>query len=711
MGFKWRLEYEIVEGWRDAYIDYAKIKSAIRDAALSSGGVSARQYMSKNTKKASQYSNRRSSSLESSETPETVAPEAKQAVFTLIDEQMQDVEHFYESTLMKDAESRFYLLQEQLHELELHRKEYDDVRRNINPAILPAFTALRQAKQRLFPESEEGAEQKKVFGSSYKYEPHRLGTAERKLELALCEFYVYLGSIKNYCAINKEGFEKCAKKVEQELGISCYRDYKEKLHKLQFSHAYDLSDLQMQTEALYSESFSAGDQKRAVHHLRALTRPVTARSFATAKSGAYFGIAVILGAFAIYNANHPATRRRIPQTDTLLQIYAAFFLPTFLAFTIGFNLIVWHRARIDVPVVFSFDRRTHLHIHEYFELPTFLLMTLSACMYLSFSKYSKSAPPQMWPIVWLCGTLVFFLNPFPILHHQARWWLIRSLCRVVASGLIQVEFRDFFLGDQLCSVYYSIYNMYLLGCAYNDHFSPGVASKCSPNDTWVTPALASLPSFFRLGHSVRRYYNDSGTKSHLLNAFKYGLTIMYQFLYYNWRIHGNPSGQIFVFFVISATLNAAMSYGWDVRIDWNLLNRGSKHTMLRDKLAYSNHIGFYYLAIVANLPLRFAWLIYLSGNDHTSLKGFMNSLLEVCRRCLWNFLRVDAEHVGNVDDYRAVRDVPLPYEKTAMDRAARRTDPPEAILADNDQHSDDYGQETSPLKKARTHPSYGTIRS
>lgn len=127
---------------------------------------------------------------------------------------------------------------------------------------------------------------------------------------------------------------------------------------------------------------------------------------------------------------------------TVLQIYAAFFLPTFLALTVGFNLIAWQRARIDVPVVFSFDRRTHLHIHEYFELPTFLLMTLSACMYLSFSVYTTSTPPQLWPLVWLFSTLAFFLNPLPILHYHARWWLLRSLCRVVASGLIQVEVRD-----------------------------------------------------------------------------------------------------------------------------------------------------------------------------------------------------------------------------------------------------------------------------
>lgn len=53
---------------------------------------------------------------------------------------------------------------------------------------------------------------------------------------------------------------------------------------------------------------------------------------------------------------------------------------------------------------------------------------------------------------------------------------------------------------------------------------------------------------------------------------------------------GSPSGAKFSLFVVAAALNGLASYSWDVRIDWDLLNRGCKHTMLRDRLAYSkNH--------------------------------------------------------------------------------------------------------------------------
>jgi len=202
---------------------------------------------------------------------------------------------------MKEAKSRFNLIKEQIQELEVHREEYRHAYNAIHSTMRPILIGLRHLKERLLPETEEGAEQKKVFQSHYRYEPHRLGAADRKLELALCEYYVYLGSIKNYCAINKEGFDKCASKIEQELGVRCVKHYKDKMHKTHFSHSYALSDLQAQTESLYSEKFGGSDKKTAIHRLRALTRPSTAHSFATARAGLYIGVALMLGVLALSN--------------------------------------------------------------------------------------------------------------------------------------------------------------------------------------------------------------------------------------------------------------------------------------------------------------------------------------------------------------------------------------------------------------------------
>jgi len=36
-------------------------------------------------------------------------------------------------------------------------------------------------------------------------------------------------------------------------------------------------------------------------------------------------------------------------------------------------------------------------------------------------------------------------------------------------------------------------------------------------------------------------------------------------------------------------------------------------------------------------------------------------MLEMLRRWQWNFYRLENEHLGNMDQYRVTREVPLPY--------------------------------------------------
>lgn len=68
-----------------------------------------------------------------------------------------------------------------------------------------------------------------------------------------------------------------------------------------------------------------------------------------------------------------------------------------------------------------------------------------------------------------------------------------------------MQFRDFWLGDQFCSLYYTSYNLGLIVCAYKERFGSDVNSVCSTNSSWASPILASLPYIWRMGQSIRRY--------------------------------------------------------------------------------------------------------------------------------------------------------------------------------------------------------------
>lgn len=44
------------------------------------------------------------------------------------------------------------------------------------------------------------------------------------------------------------------------------------------------------------------------------------------------------------------------------------------------------------------------------------------------------------------------INPIPIFYKSARMWMVRTISRIILSGVFAVEFRDFFLTDLLCSM-------------------------------------------------------------------------------------------------------------------------------------------------------------------------------------------------------------------------------------------------------------------
>lgn len=70
---------------------------------------------------------------------------------------------------------------------------------------------------------------------------------------------------------------------------------------------------------------------------------------------------------------------------------------------------------------------------------------------------------------------------------------------------------------------------------------------------------------------------------------------------------------------------------------------------------------FYYFAIVEDLILRFGWTLSMSliemGYMESDLIFSLLAPLEVFRRFIWNFFRLENEHLNNCGNFRAVRDI------------------------------------------------------
>jgi len=303
-----------------------------------------------------------------------------------------------------------------------------------------------------------------------------------------------------------------------------------------------------------------------------------------------------------------------------------------------------------------------LDYREFFELPAFLFMTLSYCFF--FSYYLVDSPrvaPHTWPLAWVVFTLLLLINPLPVLRRRSRYWLLYMLGRLLVSGTTRVEFADFWLGDQMCSMAYTLGNLYVFGCAYNNDWN-GVSALCGTANTWVAAFLSALPYGLRCAQCIRRWA-DSGLKIHLLNAGKYVSSIAVYVVYYHWRHLGSGRDASFIVYVLFATISSIYTCSWDLLMDWSLMRPKAPWPFLREDLLFGKEvIPAYYFAIFSDIILRFDWVFYIpTGGLSLTVRAWLFACLEALRRFQWNFYRVENEHIGNADRYRVTKEIPLPY--------------------------------------------------
>ncbi|KAI8982260.1 EXS family-domain-containing protein [Mycotypha africana] len=247
--------------------------------------------------------------------------------------------------------------------------------------------------------------------------------------------------------------------------------------------------------------------------------------------------------------------------------------------------------------------------------------------------------------------------PFPILYFSSRRWLYLSLGRIVLSYFFPVEFRDFFIADELNSLSYSFWTFSYFVCAYNFHWND-LQSNCPVKIFWYTPFLASLPPWWRLLQCIRRY-NDSKEKVHLSNGLKYCTSIAATLATGYRRMHPHSIAMEMTW-VLCSLVNSTYTSFWDVKMDWGLLQPHSSHFLLRDELVF--YRWAYYVAAPINVLLRFAWSLNSAGFGFKGERiGFLTALLEAYRRIQWNFFRLENEHLNNVGNYRAIKEIPLPF--------------------------------------------------
>ncbi|XP_054906591.1 xenotropic and polytropic retrovirus receptor 1a [Poeciliopsis prolifica] len=497
------------------------------------------------------------------------------------------------------------------------------------------------------------------------------------LKLAFSEFYLSLILLQNYQNLNFTGFRKILKKHDKILDTT--RGVEWRLAHVDVAPFYTckkITQLITETETLVTTELEEGDRQRAMKRLRVppLGAAQPALAWTTFRVGLFCGFFIILVVAFVLTG---AVFIRYENIWPLVRIYRGGFLLIQFLFLLGINTYGWRQNGVNHVLIFEIDPRENLSHQHLFEIAGFLgvlwCLSILSCLY---SEYTY-LPMQINPLILYGFMVLFLINPFKTCYYKSRFWLIKLLFRVFTAPFHRVEFADFWLADQLNSLVIVLLDFEYLLCFYIFELQWSDSKGLLPPDSsdhvchsyWygLRAIIQCLPAWLRFIQCLRRYRDTKRAFPHLVNAGKYSTTffvVTFAALYATHQEQGHTDADTFLYLlIVFSTISSIYTLTWDLIMDWGLFDRGAgENTFLREEIVYP-HKAYYYFAILEDVLLRFAWTIQISLSTMTEPHSVGNIVatilapLEVFRRFVWNFFRLENEHLNNCGEFRAVRDI------------------------------------------------------
>jgi hypothetical protein len=258
-----------------------------------------------------------------------------------------------------------------------------------------------------------------------------------------------------------------------------------------------------------------------------------------------------------------------------------------------------------------------------------------------------------------------FLYPGRKFHYNGRRRVL-SVVRRIAIGGVNLENRlpDILLADAFTSYSKTFVDVAIMICMlFSGKSCVGTPDRACGGE-FLVPVVAAIPSLIRIRQCTIDF-SATGNKVHLFNVMKYASGLPVVFFSALQRTTFKTTEQpifsdqgLVNMWVFSVFINSTYTFIWDVTFDWELdllkSVRSFKHGGLRPVLYFSSRY-WYYGAITVDYTLRFTWSILRLSPNWTSYSDFESGmfvlgLVEITRRWIWVFFRVEAEWVRSLRD-------------------------------------------------------------
>lgn len=413
---------------------------------------------------------------------------------------------------------------------------------------------------------------------------------------------------------------------------------------------------------LYAALFCHGDTQVANMSLAFLSgEQHGARTGASFDLGLRLGAAATLLAWVLWDCLVDDDMGKDVWHDPAFKVYRGLGNLVLLVWCWGINVMVWRSVGIDyerflklAPTPTGVDPCGAIW-SEGCDLSIAFLLSLICFWKALRGVFLQGVPPQLahtFPISLFLYVLYRAAYPW----HERRL-IYTSIWDVMVAPMGTTQFKEGFVGDILTSVVRVLIDLvfsvgYFLSGVRGWYSKDLQLDRDSVQHNWyfssvLVPAITVLPLWWRFLQNLQRSYEERTRWPHLGNACKYA-TAQTVALYglFHADAKSNPA---WLFGFVFATL---YQFLWDIFMDWDIVRVRSGRVVLRENLLYRSK-AFYLAVATINLCLRFFWTLTLIPDGkgeawQASLQVRLSPILagaEICRRCMWGFLRLENEHL------------------------------------------------------------------
>eukprot|EP00026_Physarum_polycephalum_P002153 Phypoly_transcript_02158.p1 GENE.Phypoly_transcript_02158~~Phypoly_transcript_02158.p1 ORF type:complete len:904 (+),score=135.05 Phypoly_transcript_02158:183-2894(+) len=485
------------------------------------------------------------------------------------------------------------------------------------------------------------------------------------LRQAYHDNYVQWKLLRKFQETNKYGFVKILKRYERDFNESRFEYFLENyLQHTSFWDTKHIQDILDETKAVYIKYFAASDKRLAKSQLRKSDPKRGLQSLFFVAF--FFGAVLVMFIVGVYHwiSHYPLKPPKFANVGWF--VYRFTFLPIELGILFSLSAYIWEQYNINYVFIFKFNPAHYRSPLMYLKygLCVMSVWTISFYFFMDAVIYDiRTFHGLLNPLLLIIIIFIAFFLPLPVFGYRTRFYMIKKISRVLRAGLpgrVNVSFGDFIMAIHLIALSEFFLDFQVMFCMFGVRDNAVCQGKA-----YALPILSALPHWCRMFQCVRRWRQTGQTYPHLASAIRPFSTLVALVLS---EIASTYTEHQWLMWVWLSWNIAASSVRWysDLLIDFGFVKFGLDFSLRKQRL-YPTWI--YYFVIVDNFCLRHVWLVVYMLRKHTTIDLshpitllFLSSF-DVVWGFQFVFFRMENEHFNCPDRYNIIQDVPLPFTK------------------------------------------------